>query len=1099
MKRFCRLFIFLIVLSGWIPNIAAAQVVDMPDPTLATLVRAELNLVPDAPITRQALQRLTRLSGGSHADEIRQFIDEKGAIKDLTGLEHAPNLLRLSLVYHDISDLGPLKGLTRLEDLALSYNEISDLGPLARLTQLRDLIIVGNPINDFRPLTGLKQLEDLSVPVRSMAVMSNLRSHVDLAQLEILSVHSDGNQIGDLQPFANLTQLRRLILIDAQINDITPLANLTQLAGLNLSENQIRDATPLTGLKQLDTLLLHNNQIRDVTPFANLTQLWSLTLGGNQIRDVTPLAGLKQLTYLDLRNNQIRDVTPIQHLIDSASTRVLLEGNPIGGSSDLVIENFLAPNIQSISLGPNGKRNLSLTVKNQGTAESKTTTLKFYRSTDKNISPTDDTELKAFRIEALPEDDTAEVSFSIIGDKTPSTYYYGACVDSVDNEEKTDNNCTAALEIKMRGLKLDLVVESVKATHFDSTKAKRFASPGQLFELRATVQNQGTEKSEATHVKFYRSTDEDISPTDDTLLEESSLRKALSVDNTTITALSPDSTAETSLRVLAPKKAGTYYYGACVVGSEGEVNCSTEPAKLTVTVPDLQIQSIEVAKTGTSIDSPKGWTNTLDRNVGEPFDLRVTVSNTGNRVAPKTKVIYYRSSDAEISEDDEVVGSVENEKLLSPQDKPRTHIATFQLPEALGTYYYGAKVESVQYENNIKNNWSVGVRVEVGVIKQLELPSNLISDVAFGKNKTYFVLNPQFPTLVGVEDVENYISYKCIIKLGLGKDNVDLFTPLDLDAFPYYMFPLKTPQEEVEELIDDIENAIIFEMAGYIPIIGGFIGKFKTLLNFFVRYKNLENKADDPTVTILNFNDENIVVKGDTYPVLFMVPEQLSNVDIDVELQYYERGQWIPIDSDLEDEAGDIIQKIGAKIIDRGIEAFFNKVLVRTPPGKAFYQNSWNLEETFQENPGLAAAPRAQPMSLTDYPPFQQLSPEMQEYLLQYFDKFANAEVAHGKVWQVPDQTSLLSNYPNPFNPETWIPYHLAEAADVRLTLYDIHGRVVRDLDLGHQRAGMYHGRSRAVHWDGKNAFGEPVASGIYFYTLKAGDFTATRKMLIRK
>ena len=98
-----------------------------------------------------------------------------------------------------------------------------------------------------------------------------------------------------------------------------------------------------------------------------------------------------------------------------------------------------------------------------------------------------------------------------------------------------------------------------------------------------------------------------------------------------------------------------------------------------------------------------------------------------------------------------------------------------------------------------------------------------------------------------------------------------------------------------------------------------------------------------------------------------------------------------------------------------------------------------------------------------------------------------------------PQETILLANYPNPFNPETWIPYQLAKPADVTLTIYDIQGRVVRDLDLGHQRAGMYKSRARAAYWDGRNAVGEPVASGLYFYTLTAGDFNATRKMLIRK
>ena len=99
----------------------------------------------------------------------------------------------------------------------------------------------------------------------------------------------------------------------------------------------------------------------------------------------------------------------------------------------------------------------------------------------------------------------------------------------------------------------------------------------------------------------------------------------------------------------------------------------------------------------------------------------------------------------------------------------------------------------------------------------------------------------------------------------------------------------------------------------------------------------------------------------------------------------------------------------------------------------------------------------------------------------------------------VPEKTALLVNYPNPFNPETWIPYHLAKPADVTLTIYAANGTVVRSLVLGHQTAGIYQSRGRAVYWDGKNEIGESVASGIYFYTFTAGDFTATRKMLLMK
>ena len=102
-------------------------------------------------------------------------------------------------------------------------------------------------------------------------------------------------------------------------------------------------------------------------------------------------------------------------------------------------------------------------------------------------------------------------------------------------------------------------------------------------------------------------------------------------------------------------------------------------------------------------------------------------------------------------------------------------------------------------------------------------------------------------------------------------------------------------------------------------------------------------------------------------------------------------------------------------------------------------------------------------------------------------------------VLLTPEETVLLANYPNPFNPETWIPYHLANSSEVTITIYDMRGTVVRQLNLGHQHEGYYTSRSRAAYWDGRNTVGERIASGLYFYTLTVGDFTATRKMLIMK
>ncbi|HHZ91483.1 TPA: T9SS type A sorting domain-containing protein [Candidatus Poribacteria bacterium] len=98
-----------------------------------------------------------------------------------------------------------------------------------------------------------------------------------------------------------------------------------------------------------------------------------------------------------------------------------------------------------------------------------------------------------------------------------------------------------------------------------------------------------------------------------------------------------------------------------------------------------------------------------------------------------------------------------------------------------------------------------------------------------------------------------------------------------------------------------------------------------------------------------------------------------------------------------------------------------------------------------------------------------------------------------------PAETVLMANYPNPFNPETWIPYHLNQDAEVVVRIYDAKGRIVRTLDMGFQSFGYYASRDKAAYWNGKTDTGEMVSSGTYFYQIQAGDYTETRKMVILK
>jgi hypothetical protein len=100
---------------------------------------------------------------------------------------------------------------------------------------------------------------------------------------------------------------------------------------------------------------------------------------------------------------------------------------------------------------------------------------------------------------------------------------------------------------------------------------------------------------------------------------------------------------------------------------------------------------------------------------------------------------------------------------------------------------------------------------------------------------------------------------------------------------------------------------------------------------------------------------------------------------------------------------------------------------------------------------------------------------------------------------RIPEKTALFQNYPNPFNPETWIPYQLSEGSKVVVSIYDVSGRLIRKLDLGHKEVGMYVTKEKSAYWDGRNEVGEKVSSGVYFYQIQSGKFSKVMKLVVIK
>ena len=419
--------------------------------------------------------------------------------------------------------------------------------------------------------------------------------------------------------------------------------------------------------------------------------------------------------------------------------------------------------------------------------------------------------------------------------------------------------------------------------------------------------------------------------------------------------------------------------------------------------------------------------------------------------------------------------------------------STLTLSEVLLTNSAGGssrpQVESTQIAESGTPSNQIGVT----------LPSDLISEVAFGTNSTYFVFNAKFPTLTGVDSTD-VIYRDCTITLDLeGVPDNSLSARLlpnlleylrqaekrilptnparflaqefainsgILDVFPdepqYFIFPLKTAAERAREVEKEADTnlliATVASLAGLIPAAGDLLSLGITFGS--IEYKRvlaideLLKSTMDPEIRLTNStNDPGR--PDDELKFVLMLPNRVTDIKLKVEQKY-------SLKSD------------------------------RAAPRLPVYTETDG--ETRDLEDSTFAAPRVRPMLLSDYPPFQLLPPEVQDYLLRHFSIFANFEVL-----RAPKETSLLPNYPNPFNPETWIPYQLAEPSDVSISIYAADGKLVRRLGLGHQSVDVYESRSRAAYWDGRNALGEPVASGIYFYTLTAGDFTATRKMLIRK
>ena len=363
------------------------------------------------------------------------------------------------------------------------------------------------------------------------------------------------------------------------------------------------------------------------------------------------------------------------------------------GAPDLTVG---SPSVSDDRPAAGASFTLSATVRNSGDGEAPATTLRYYRSTDAAIT-TSDTTVGSDAVGALSASGSVVESLELAAPATAGTYYYGACVDAVAGESDTTDNCSGSVAVvvmepsqrQQTRVRPDLALESAYVTPSGRLDG------GQRFIFGVTVRNQGDGESLTNPtLRYYFSLDATISAGD------------RQVGTDWVDPLAVSGRTDETISLTAPSTPGTYYYGACVGAVPGETstsnNCSSAVA---VTVegpppsggPDLSVYSF--------------YASPASSLAGETFVLVAAVRNRGDGEAASTTLRFYRSTDATITTSDTEVGTGSVAELAA---SARSNVLlTLTAPSDLGTYYYGACVDSVAGESDTANNCSLSATVTV--------------------------------------------------------------------------------------------------------------------------------------------------------------------------------------------------------------------------------------------------------------------------------------------------------------------------------------------------------------------------------------------------
>ena len=735
---------------------------------------------------------------------------------------------------------------------------------------------------------------------------------------------------------------------------------------------------------------------------------------------------------------------------------------------------------------------LYATVTNRGDGTSSATTLRSeYRSSTSNWTSTGSN----ITIAALrPNQQGRQYPINLTAPNIAGIYSYRVYVHPITNESNTDDNYSNLVRIITSAA--DLVVDT-------PTVDKSTLAPGESFTLTATVRNQGIGNSGAATLRYYRSTDATISNDSTSASVDTEVGTADSIDilsGSNIVSSTYSNTSTQTVELTAPSEPGTYYYGACVSAtlyeSRRDNNCSSAVTITVTTPPDLVAELFELR--GTSTLAP-----------GERFTLDATVTNEGVGQSATTTLRFYESVNRRFRSEDEV-GRVSVSALASNISSNES--IRLVAPSEPGTYYYRVHVDEVANEEVTSNNWSgyIVVFVETPLVIESLQPSK-------------FALSPgeRFTLTATIKNDGDTASTRTTVQYYRSDD--DSITSRDTSI------GTDTVSAIAAGRTSQVSRSLTAPNAGGTYYYGVCVG----------------DDISSDACSVIKITVVAVLIAESQRPPMYWIDAQagtlqtLTGSRVDRFVQSVQNATGVAVDAgrgkvywaeDLGNKTGRIrranLDGTNVQLI-RKVAGVPRGIAIDASGGKLYVTHSWgkmqrlNLKgENHQSNfipkldspKGIAVDAAGGKIYWTVRGKIQRANingrnvEDVVTGLATPVGIALNAPAARTEAASAPaaaamapNATALHANYPNPFNPETWIPYQLQKPTEVQISIYNQSGILIRELALGYQAAGQYISRSRAAYWDGRNQVGEPVASGLYFYTLAAGDFSATRKMLILK